>query len=142
MPEDMGNHFTFPNFTTSVPGILREILDKNNTTRGKSYLNGLGITKGVSGGVYMMMKALMEVSQYYNVFNYVSPRPQKELKPQDRTIVEGPGMKQAQKLFPPGHIKQKVVKETPTDALIMDNLETLLATIVYKACGNTSVSIL
>ena len=75
MPEDMEKHFTFPNFTTPVPGILREILDKNNTTRGKSYINGLGITKGVSGGLYMMMKALMEVSQYYNVFNYVPPIP-------------------------------------------------------------------
>ena len=50
-------------------------------------------------------------------------------------------MKQAQKTFPPGHIKQKVVKETPTDALIMDNLETLLATTVDKSCGNTSGAI-
>ena len=50
-------------------------------------------------------------------------------------------MKPAPKLFPPGHIKEKVGKETSPDVLIMDNLETLLATTVDKSCGNTSGAI-
>ena len=41
----------------------------------------------------------------------------------------------------PGHSKEKTEKETPPYALIMDNLETLLATIVDKARGNTSGAI-
>ena len=41
----------------------------------------------------------------------------------------------------PGNSKDKVGKETPPDAFIMDNLETLLATIVDKSHGNTSGAI-
>ena len=57
------------NFTTPVPGTLREVLDNDTTTRDKSYLNGLNMTKGESGGVSMMLKTGMEVAQHYNVFN-------------------------------------------------------------------------
>ena len=49
-------------------------------------------------------------------------------------------MKPVPKLVLPGHSKEKVRKETPTYFLILDNLETLLAAIVDKACGNTSGS--
>ena len=52
----MANHFTFPNFTTPVSGILVEALEKNTTTREKISLNGLGMTKGAYGGVSMMLK--------------------------------------------------------------------------------------
>ena len=40
-----------------------------------------------------------------------------------------------------GKIKEKVGKETTSDALIMDNLETYLATTVDKARGNASGAI-
>ena len=77
MSEYMAKHFVFTNFTTPVPGTSREVLENYTTTRYKSYLNGLGIKKCESGGVYMMMKTGMEMTQYYNVFNYGPPRPQK-----------------------------------------------------------------
>ena len=41
----------------------------------------------------------------------------------------------------PGNSKEKVGKENPPDALIMENLETSLDTTVYKAGGNTVGSI-
>ena len=99
------------------------------------------MTKGESGGASMMLKTGMEVVQYYTVFNYGPPRPQKDLNPQYRTIISEPGMKPAIKLFLPWHSKEKVGKETPPYALIMDNLETSLAPPVDKACGKTSVAI-
>ena len=69
--------------------------------------------KGESGGVSMILKTGMEVSQYYTVFNYRPPIPQKDLKPQDRKIVAGPGMKPAPIFFLPEHSKEKFGKETP-----------------------------
>ena len=89
----------------------------------------------------MMTKTGMEVSQYYTVFNYGPPIPHKELNHQDITIVAGTGMKPAPQISPPGQSKEKVGKEPPPDALIMDNSETSLATTVDKARGNTSGSI-
>ena len=77
MPEDLSKHFTFPNFNTPVTGALMEVLDNDATTRDETYLNGLGMKKGESIGISMMIKIGMEVSQYYTVFNYVPPRPQK-----------------------------------------------------------------
>ena len=77
MPEDMAKYFVFPNFSTPVPGTLREVLDNNNTKRDKSYLNSLRMKKSESGGVYMMIKTGTELSQYYTVFNYGPPRPHK-----------------------------------------------------------------
>ena len=44
----------------------------------------------------------------------------------------------APKFVLPGNINKQGMKETPLDALIMDNLDTLLVTIVDKACGNAS----
>ena len=37
----------------------------------------------------------------------------------------------------PGNSKEKVGKEIPPDALLVDNLETSLETKMDKACGNT-----
>ena len=47
-------------------------------------------------------------------------------------------MKLEPKYFIPGNSREKVGKETPPDTFIMDNLETLLATTVEKARGNSS----
>ena len=88
-----------------------------------------------------MMKTGMEVSQYYTVFNYRPQIPQKELNTQCIKIVAGTGMKPEPKLVPPRHRKEKVGNETPPYALIMDNLEKLLATTVDKDRGNTSGTI-
>ena len=77
MPKDAESQFTFPNFTTPVPGTSRKVLDNDTTTRDKIYLNGLGMTKGKYIGVSMMMKEGMQVSQHYTVFKYGPPRTQK-----------------------------------------------------------------
>ena len=66
----MENHFVLPNFTTPVSGTLREVLDNDNTTRDKIYLNGLGMTIEESGGISVIMKRRMEVDKYYSVFGY------------------------------------------------------------------------
>ena len=67
----------FHNSTTPVPGMLEEVMDNGTTIRDKSYLNGLGIIEGESRGIYMITKTVMEVYQYYTVFNYIPPIPQK-----------------------------------------------------------------
>ena len=72
----------------------------------------------------MMLKTGMEVAQYYNVFNFVPPRPQNNVNSQDRNIVAGTGLNLAPKCFLPVSSKQKVGKETPPNLLLMDNLET------------------
>ena len=110
MSEDVEKHFVLPNFNTPETGTLREVLDNDNTTREKNYLNGLGMTKGESGGISIMLKTVIEVAQDYTVFNYRPPIPQKYLKPQDRTIVAGPGMKPAPKYVLPGHNKDNFGK--------------------------------
>ena len=73
------------------------------------------------------------MAQYYTVFNYVPPIPQKDINSQDITIVAGSGVNLASKTFLPGNSKEKVGKETPPDELIMNNLDKLLYTIVDKA---------
>ena len=138
MTEDMAKRLLLPNFTTPVPGTLRGVIENDTTPRDKISLNGLGIKKGKSGVASMMLKIVMEVAQYYNVFNYGPPRPQKDLKSQDRKIVAGPGMKPETKFVLPGNIKEKFGKENPPDSLIIDNLETSLYTTAYKPCGNAS----
>ena len=75
MTEDAAKQFAFPNFTTPVPGTLRKVLDNDTTTRDKFYLNGLGMKKGESGGVSIMLKTGMELVQYYTVFSYVPTIP-------------------------------------------------------------------
>ena len=62
MSEDVAKNFVFPNFTTPIPGTLREFLDNDITPRDKIYLNGLVMTKGKSRGLSMMIKTGMEVS--------------------------------------------------------------------------------
>ena len=69
MTEDALKHFAWPNFTYPLSGTLRAFLDNSNTTRDKFYLKGLGVTKGESGGVAMMLKIEMKEAQYYNIFN-------------------------------------------------------------------------
>ena len=45
MSEYVSNNFTILKFTAPVSGMLRKVIDNNNTTRNKIYLNGLGTTK-------------------------------------------------------------------------------------------------
>ena len=52
-----------------------------------------------------------------------------------------PGINPATEFVLQGHSKEKTGKEPPPDALIMDNLETSLATTVDKDSGNTSGAI-
>ena len=80
MPDDMADHFVLPNFTTALPGMLREVLENYTTTRDKNFFNGLGMKKVESGGTSMMLKTGMEVSQDYTVFNFRPQIPQKDLK--------------------------------------------------------------
>ena len=63
----MADIFVFPDFTTPVSGTLREVLDNDTTTRDGISLHGLGMTKGESGGVSMILKIGMEVAQYHTV---------------------------------------------------------------------------
>ena len=141
MPEDVAKHLAFPDFTTPIPGTLREVLDNNIAPRYKISLNGLVITKCKAGGLSMMLKTGLEVDQYYTVFNYGPPSPQKDLKSQEITVVSGPGMKPAPIFSLPGHRREKTEMETPPDTMIMDNLETSLATTVDKGRGNKSGAI-
>ena len=83
----MAKYFAFPNFTTPMPGTLREVLDNNMSPRDKISLDGLGVKKVKSGGLSMMLKIGMEVAQYYTVFNHGPPIPHKDLKSQGITIV-------------------------------------------------------
>ena len=122
MPEDVENHFLLPNSTTPMTGTLREVLDDDITPRDKVSLNGLGMTKGKSGGLSMMLKTGMEVAQDCTIFNYRPPIPQKYLKSQGRIIVAEADIKPAPK-NPSGHSKEKIGKKRPPDALIVDNLE-------------------
>ena len=59
-----------PKFTAPVSETLREILDNDTTTRDKTPLKGLGVTKGESGGVSVMLEKRMKVAQHYTVFKY------------------------------------------------------------------------
>ena len=81
------------------------------------------------------------MDQYYTVFNYINPIPQKDVKYQDRKIVSGPGVKPAPKFVLPGHSKENFGKEPPPYALIMDILENNLSDTVDKSSGNASGSI-
>ena len=80
----------FPKFTSPVSGMLREGIDDYNKTRNIIFLSGLRVEKVISLGVYMILKKIMEVAQYYNIFNYGTPRSHKDIKSQDQTIVAGP----------------------------------------------------
>ena len=50
--EDVAKQSVTPNFTTPIPGILREVLDNEMAPRDKISLNGLGI-KNVNLEVYL-----------------------------------------------------------------------------------------
>ena len=56
MPEDVEKHFAFLNFINPVPGTPMEVIDNEITPRDKISLNGIGTTKGTSGGASMMLK--------------------------------------------------------------------------------------
>ena len=60
-----------------------------------------------------MMKIGLEVAQDYTVFNYGPSIPQKELNPQDITIVARPGIKPSPKYFLPGNSTEKVGRDPP-----------------------------
>ena len=75
MPEDAARQFILLNITTPVPGTLMEVIDNAITIRYKTPLNGLGTTKGKSGGAYIILKIGLEVAQDHTVFNYGPPRP-------------------------------------------------------------------
>ena len=64
------------------------------------------MTKVGSGGVAMMLKTGMKVTQDYSVFNYVHPRPQNIENPQEKTKVEGIGFNSSPIVFP-GNRKEK-----------------------------------
>ena len=141
MPKDVAKHFAFPNFATPLIGTLTEVLKNYITPRYKIPLNGLWMKKVKAVGAYMMLKKVTELDQDYTVFDYRPPRLQKHLKSQDRTIVAQPGMNPVPKFVLPGHSKEKFGKEPPPYVLIMDNLETLLATTVDKARDDARGSI-
>ena len=134
--EDVEKHFLFPSSITPMKGTLREVLYSDITPGDKISLNGLGMAKDKSRGLSMMLRIGMEVAQYYTVFNYGPPRPQKDLKYQGKTIVAQSCMKPVPNCVLPGHSKEKIGKEIPPDVLIVDNLETSLDTTVDKACDN------
>ena len=113
MTEDVAKQFEFPNFTTLMPSTLREVLENDMAPREQISLNGLGIIKGKAEGLYMMLKRIMEVAQYYTVFDYGPPSPQKYLKYQFITIVAQPWMNPVPKFVLPGHSKEKTGKEPP-----------------------------
>ena len=77
MPEDVAKHFLFPNFTTPIPRMLREILENDMAPRDKISLDGLGMIKGKSGGLSMLLNTGMEVAQHYT---FLTPDPQKNRK--------------------------------------------------------------
>ena len=56
MPEDAARQFILLNITTPVPGTLMEVIDNAITIIYKTPLNGLGTTKGKSGGAYIILK--------------------------------------------------------------------------------------
>ena len=59
MPEDVEKHLMISNFSTPVPGTLIEVLVNYTTTRDKITLNVLGMKKGDSWGVPMILKTGM-----------------------------------------------------------------------------------
>ena len=111
MKKYVANHFAFPNFTTPTPGTLREILDNDIAPRDKISLNGLRMKFFKAGGLSMMLKTVMKVAQYYTVFKYGPPKPQKDLKPQVRKIVAQPGTNMAP-IFSP-RAQQREICEGP-----------------------------
>ena len=84
-----------------------------------------------------MLKTRIKMAQDYTVFNYRPPILQYNIKSQDKMLVEGTGTNLAPNVLLPGNSKEKVAKEIPPYALLMEYLETSLAITVYKACGNT-----
>ena len=88
----------------------------------------------------MMLKTGIKVAHDYSIFEYVPPIPHKNVKSQYRTIVSGTGVNLETKNVLPENSKEKVGKETPPYAFLMDNLETSFSTTVNKAHGNTGGS--
>ena len=74
-----------------------------------------------------MLKAGTKMAQYYTVFNYGPPI---------QTIVAGTGTNLSPRLVLPGNSKEKFGTEITPDVLLMDKLETSLATTDDKSCGN------
>ena len=74
----------------------------------------LGATKVESGGVSMMLKTGMKVSQYYTVFNYGPPRPHNNVNFQYITIVAAAGVNLAMIFFfSQGTVRRNLGREPP-----------------------------
>ena len=56
MTEDVAKQSVLTNFNTPMPGTLKEVLNNDISPREKISLNGLGMTKGKYGGLYMMLR--------------------------------------------------------------------------------------
>ena len=65
MPEDVVKKFSFPNFTSPMPGTLSKVLDKGMALRYKISLNGLGVQIGEPLSVSMITRTGMEVAEYF-----------------------------------------------------------------------------
>ena len=139
MIDEVAKNFVFHKFTNPCPGNLMQGMDNNTTTRDIMSLNGLGITQVEAVSVSMMIKILMEVAEDCNVLIIGPPRPQKGVKSKYRTKSTNIGVKLAPTFVIPGEIRGNVGKNL--DVLVMDNLETIFATIVDKSLGNSSGAI-
>ena len=80
MSEDVAKHFLFPNFTTPVPGTMREVLGNDTTLREKISFNGFVITRIKSVGASMMLRTGMGVDQYYIYFQLQTAKTTERLK--------------------------------------------------------------
>ena len=90
------------------------------------------MTKGKSVGPSIMMKIGKEVAQSYTVSRYGNPIPQKEKN-------SGRARDEAYTKMVSTRLQQRESWEgNPPEVMIMDNLETLLATTVDKDHINTS----
>ena len=78
---------------------------------------------------------------HYTVLKYGPPISQKDLNYQGLKNWSNQGWK-FQQFFLPGQSRGIIGKENPQGAFIMDNLETSLATTVYKASDNARGALL
>ena len=119
---------------------MRGVINNDTTQRDNISQNGLLVVNGELVSVSMMLKTVMVVEYYCNIFNYGPQRPQKGVKSKYITIVTGSGVKPEPTFALPGNNKGEVRKEPPPppDLINMYNLETSLIATVDKTCGNSN----
>ena len=132
----------FAKFITSGNGMLRKVLDNDTTTRNTISLNGLGVTKGQSTSVYVMLKTGMVLSEDHTIFNYGTTILHKGLKYKDRKVVVRPRVNKTPTFVILGNDKGISVQENFPYEFIMDNLDISLFTTVNEDFGNASTAIL